>query len=193
MLGTQRHFGGEMEIKEKLAYWYYTAHWKLQGLFDLFYSMRAYFRKYKPRVLSAIDIQWAKEKGNLIDAEARVRATAQTKCNHKKGGTITDLTDPRAIAKGLNEGNSDQYSVRKHIHINGDMWVDCLRCGRKWKPPIRSEYRTEREFYRAIEEYEAAKNFNTLNATSASVQCSFFLSGDYEAGQECYRKLVAES
>jgi hypothetical protein len=58
---------------------------------------------------------------------------------------------------------------------------------------MRSDYRNERAFYRAIEEYEAAVNFPTNNTMSTSIQCAFRLNGSHDAGLEYVRKQLANS
>lgn len=141
------------------------------------------------RRLTEYEVETAKMQGNVLDAEDRARATYQSKCTHKKGG----FWRPRDKGVVYTQGSGSQYAVIKHQHINGDFWIRCLRCGRTWKPPIRADYRNEREFYRAIEEYEAAKNFETNNSTSTSIQCSFRLNGSYDAGLEYIRKQLANS
>lgn len=135
----------------------------------------------------------ARTHGLLVDAEQRATATYRAKCNHQKGGWVK-LTDSQpSLGEALLKGDSGQYSVVKHQHINGDIWVQCIRCGKKWKPPIRSEYRTDREYFRAVEEYEEAKEFPTNNKMSTSVQCRFLLNKSMDAGHEYVRKQMANS
>ena len=141
------------------------------------------------RRLTEQEIETAKIQGNVLDAEDRARATFQSKCNHKKGGIWTRKDGKLTFRSAC----SNQYSVMKHQHMNGDIWVRCLRCGRQWKPPIRADFRDERFFYRALEEYETAVNFETNNTMSTSVQCSFILNGSRDAGHEYVRKQLANS
>lgn len=136
-----------------------------------YYSLRAKLRAVHPRVLTALERQQCVEKGNILDQMDRTIATNQTKCNHRKGGVI--LRTANGTTKCLYNGTGNQYSVMKHVMMNGDFRIRCTRCGKTWTAPIRSEFKYEREFWRAIEEYEAAKNFETNNATSTSLQFSF--------------------
>jgi len=98
------------------------------------------------------------------------------------------------IGRALRNGNSSQwYAVIKHQHINQDLWVRCQRCGKTWKPPIRASYPTDREFYRAVDEYEWACKLPTNNVTSRSVLCKFRLAGSVDAGTEYVRRQMANS
>jgi len=135
----------------------------------------------------------AQQHGLVMDAYQWSVATKQAKCKHLKGGSLV-LCGPREnVAAALLAGNATQYSVVKHQHVNGDIWVSCIRCGKKWRPPVRSEYQTDREYYRAVEEYETAKEFPTNNVMSSSVQCRFVLAGSMDAGHEYVRKQMANS
>jgi hypothetical protein len=84
------------------------------------------------------------------------------------GRTLTEM-DRRTAHR---QTNCD-HSVIKHQFTHGDIWVRCLRCGKWWKPPIRSQYKQDRDFWRAMFEYEEAVNFQTNNTMSSSVQCKF--------------------
>jgi hypothetical protein len=114
--------------------------------------------------------QSAQEKGRCLTQQDRFTARTQANCTHRKGGTIRDLEHP---ASALYQGDSPHYAVIKHQVSHGDIWVRCLRCGKWWKPPIRSQYKLDRDFWRAMFEYEAAVNFETNNITSSSVQIKF--------------------
>lgn len=167
-----------MNIREAIQNLYWGL--KFYFVYDCsrwYYSLRAKLRAVHPRVLTALERQHAVEKGNMLDQMDRTIATSQTKCNHRKGGTIVrrvgETTTSVKIAECLNNGTDSQYSVMKHQMMNGDLRIRCTRCGKTWTPPIRSEFKYEREFWRAIEEYEAAKNFETNNTMSTSLQFSF--------------------
>lgn len=177
-------------IKENLQYvWYCYLHPTVIKS----WVVGKYYELLGPQFRTVRQLADARMHGNVLDACDRQRATVQANCNHRKGGIVPLTGTSAQIAKGLYSGSGSQYSVMKHLHINGDLWIECLRCGKKWKPPIRSDFSTEREFYRAIEEYEAAKKFETNNIQSTSVQCQFRLDGSLDAGHEYYRKLVANS
>lgn len=111
--------------------------------------------------------------GETLDAIDRQRASYQNRCNHMKGGVVRPSNNMQSIAEGLLKGSGSQYSVRKHMMMNRDIWVDCLRCGKKWRPPVRGEFKSDREFYRAIEEYDRAVAFPTNNVMSSSILCQF--------------------
>jgi len=160
-----------------------------------YYSLRAKFRAAHPRVVTALEIRHMIEKGNVLDQTARSVATYQTKCKHRKGGVIVRkgnvLVSPEKITKCLQNGTSDQYSVMKHQMMNGDWRVRCTRCGKTWTAPLRQEYRNDREFCAAIEEYETAVNFPTDNVSSASLQFRWTYR-DGSDGSEVPRKAMAE-
>lgn len=129
-------------------------------------------------------------------------------CTHKKGGTVTPR-DQRVLSTG---GNGTQYAIMKHMMINGDIWVRCLRCGRTWCPPVQSNYFFDAKgkkvapadgefnltkFQHDVEEYEKAVNFETNNSMSQSVQCRFskfdVASGKMVDAAEDYRNRIASS
>jgi len=141
------------------------------------------------RQLTKREIEHAKVIGNVLDSESRKLATDQSKCSHKKGG-VWGKKDGKMTFRST---SSSRYAVMKHQHMNGDVWVRCLRCGKTWKPPIKSDYWNEQSFYRAIEEYETAVAFETNNTMSTSLQCSFRLNGNSDAGLEYVRKQLANS
>jgi hypothetical protein len=171
----------------KILYWYlYYRVWRT------YQRLRKYIDSVCPRLLSAEEILSAKSKGCTLDAIDRESATQQTKCNHLKGGVVESLS-VEAINHALSHGTDHRYAVIKHQHFNGDIWVSCTRCGRKWKPPIRSEYKNDREFYKAVEEYKVAVDFKTDNKMSTSLQFQFWLDGNCSAGHEYVRKQMANS
>lgn len=118
--------------------------------------------------------------GETLKQLARGDEAAQKRCNHKKGGNGAN-----GVIGG--QGDDSQYAVLKHIFANGDMWIRCLRCGKSWKPPINTFYKTTELYLKAVAEYEAAVNFQTRNTTSGSIQFRFSDNGDY------YRQVTASS
>ncbi len=124
--------------------------------------------------------QNAHTKGAVLNKKAEDEAKHQAHCNHKKGGN-----GAAGIIGG--QGDDSQYAVLKHKFANGDTWVRCLRCGKTWKPPVRSLYKTEAEFERAKDTYTAAFNFQTRNSSSSGVIFG------YSDGGEYYREQTANS
>lgn len=104
--------------------------------------------------------------GQTLRQLAANDAASQHRCNHKKGGN-------GAHGVILGQGDDSNYAVFKHTFANGDMWVSCLRCGKTWKPPIRSRYETEEAYIDAYTEYKTALAFQTRNAPSSGVQYRF--------------------
>lgn len=96
----------------------------------------------------------------------------QTRCTHKKGGNGL----PDFVA---GNGQSPQYAVLKHIMLNGDTWVRCMRCGKTWKPPIEIDFATKEGYIGNLMEYQAAVNFPTNNATSSSYMFKYSDGGAY--------------
>lgn len=118
--------------------------------------------------------------GEMLAEMDETRENTQRKCNHKKGGNIGNLHSHASnITQGLLKGDSAQYSVRKHKMMNGDIWVDCLRCGKKWRPPLASDFKTEWMYRVAKSEYNRAVSFDTANVMSESIQCNFFRDGKF--------------
>ena len=129
-------------------------------------------------------------------------------CTHKKGGNVSP-TDMKVLHFG---GNKEQYAVLKHMMINGDIWVLCLRCGKTWKPPVETSFFFDEKgqncapqdgkfdkvkFEKAQFEYMQAVNFNTNNSMSASVQCRFTTfdpqSGKNVDATDIYRENVRDT
>jgi len=109
----------------------------------------------------------------------------QKRCNHRKGGDG---------AKGVLGGQGDdiQYAIARHQMGNGDIWVRCLRCGKTWKPPVKSAYLTDEAYNVAMEQYEAALQFQTRNHTSGTHTFQWGevknAKGQTEGGVEFYRE-----
>ena len=139
-------------------------------------------------------IEIAKDHGKCLAQMDRSQVQRQRKCTHRKGGIITNIKDPSTISFALAHGNSMQYAVLKHRMINRDIWVRCLRCGKWWKPPCRSEFKLDRDYWKAMFEYEEALEFPTNNATSGSVLCNFHQTlkdGTIVDANEVYRQRMA--
>jgi hypothetical protein len=115
----------------------------------------------------------------LLQLDANDKA-AQRRCNHRKGGN-----GAHGVVGG--QGDDSQYAVLKHTFANGDMWVRCLRCGKTWKPPVKSKFTDEAAYLRAVVEYETAVNFQTRNVPSGSVTFRFSDNGAY------YRQVTESS
>lgn len=118
--------------------------------------------------------------GATLNQLAAIDKAQQSRCNHKKGGN-----GAQGVVGG--QGDDSQYAVIKHTFGNGDTWVRCLRCGKTWKPPVHSLYKTEEEYLKAVVAYETAINFQTRNVPSAGVQFRFSDNGEY------YRKVTENS
>jgi predicted Zn finger-like uncharacterized protein len=143
---------------------------------------------------TAQQIAEAKMHGNVIEGYERAIIKSQMQCNHRKGGTIVRVvgepTSPAKIEECLQNGTGSQFSVMKHQMMNGDWRVRCTRCGKTWTAPIRQEYRNDREFWAAIEEYETAVGFPTNNVSSTSLQFRWRYR-DGRDGPEVPRKAMA--
>lgn len=101
----------------------------------------------------------------------------QKKCNHRKGGN-----GAAGVVGG--KGDSPDYAVIKHTFAHGDTWIRCQRCGKTWKPPVKSQYTSANGFddfgfEGAARVYETALEFQTKNVTSAGVPFRFSDDGEY--------------
>lgn len=103
----------------------------------------------------------------------------QKKCNHRKGGN-----GAAGVVGG--KGDSPDYAVIKHTLAHGDTWIRCQRCGKTWKPPVKSQYTDpttkkfdEFGFESAMRVYETALDFQTKNVTSAGVPFRFSDDGEF--------------
>lgn len=119
----------------------------------------------------------------LKDTAAR-EAQIQSRCNHRKGGE-------GIAAIQFGQGVSPNYAVIKHTILTGDMWVRCQRCGKTWKPPVKSDFQAggDREkdgiegYVKELSEYEAARNFNTNNTPSSSQTFRWSDNGEFAREQ----------
>lgn len=143
-------------------------------------------------------LQLACDKGDMLSELDRSKICKQATCNHRKGGMVTKKTalygqdGQQVIAHQVvfpTQGTDHQFAIIKHQMMNLDIWVHCLRCGKWWKPPIRSQYTNETQFILACVEYQKAVEFPTNNVMSGSVLVRFTKPG----GSEKYRKLVSNS
>ena len=77
------------------------------------------------------------------------------------------------------QGTSVYFALMKHRMLNGDLWIRCLRCGKTWKPPVRSSYPSDVKYQEAVVEYEAAKMLPTNNSPSSSYTFAFSDGGQH--------------
>jgi hypothetical protein len=132
--------------------------------------------------------------GRTIASLNRNDLIIQKRCNHRKGGQGAN-----GVIAG--QGDDNQYAVRKHIFSNGDMWVDCLRCHKTWKPVMRHWFELDQQgnqrskeevdqlYLKTVAEYEAAVNFPTRNQTSGSVVFKWGDDGKFYREQMRYTNL----
>lgn len=117
--------------------------------------------------------QEAYTKGATIRSIKEGEAKQQAHCNHKKGGN-----GAQGVVAG--QGDDSQYAVLKHTFANGDTWVRCLRCGKTWKPPVKSQFvNNQAGFDAALEVYKTALNFQTRNVPSKGVIFQFSDGGEF--------------
>lgn len=123
-----------------------------------------------------------KDHGKALEQTRKAEETQQSKCTHRKGGNGLE-----GYIAG--QGQKPEFAVMKHLFANGDMWIRCLRCGKTWKPPVRSqfyfgengkpmaEYKggkfDQSRYDTAFLEYKAACAFPTNNSTSSSALFGF--------------------
>lgn len=127
--------------------------------------------------------------GQNLKQEAINRRSKQELCNHRKGGD-----GAQGVIGG--QGDDTQYCIMRHIMGNGDIWVRCLRCGKTWKYPVKSEYDTQQSYDAALAEYNAALKFPTRNHTSGTHTFSWGMvqnsKGKLEGGPEFYREKMKQ-
>jgi hypothetical protein len=109
--------------------------------------------------------------GVALKDTAERQAAQQSRCSHKKGGQGFE-----ALSRG---GTDSQYAVIKHKFHTGDVWVRCLRCGKTWKPPIKSTFKHEADYLKAFADYQTALQFETRNIMSSSVVFQYSDNGQY--------------
>lgn len=124
----------------------------------------------------------AKTNGTNLNQMNAENSFVQKRCNHKKGGNG---------AEGVLHGRGDDsnYAILKHQFSNGDWWVRCLRCGKKWSPPIEDMFKTKEAYLDAYTEYKAALLFQTRNSPSTSMLFSFSDKGEFYRRQMAHTEL----
>lgn len=116
--------------------------------------------------------------GQTLKDIAKGEEQKQRRCNHRKGGN-----GAAGVVSG--QGDSLWFALMKHRMLNGDVWIRCMRCGKTWKPPVKSMFVDstgafdEAKYTTAIAEYEAAKQLPTNNSPSSSYAFSFSDGGQY--------------
>jgi hypothetical protein len=116
--------------------------------------------------------QKAKVNGDTLSQIAKNETANQKRCNHKKGGN-----GAAGVIGG--RGDSPDYAVIKHTFAHGDTWIRCQRCGKTWKPPVKTAFETNEGYETALRVYEIALEFQTKNVTSSGVAFRFSDNGDY--------------
>jgi hypothetical protein len=114
--------------------------------------------------------------GQTLIQLRNIKKQVQNRCNHRKGGNGAE-----GVIGG--QGDDNQYAVLKHKFANSDTWVRCLRCGKTWKPPVRTpKYGpplTEEEYIKQYTEYQTALQFPTRNVPSGGITFGFSDQGEY--------------
>ena len=148
------------------------------------------------KVISAYQATTAKSNGTTLSVWEFCQTLRQSRCTHRKGGMIRSL-DTVSIGDALASGDNFCYAVIKHQHMNGDVWVSCLRCGKRWKTPLKDfkwyEFRKRRAYYIALAEYKKALAFNTNNRMSSSVRVIIRDDKFNEVGTQMVRRAMVNS
>lgn len=110
--------------------------------------------------------------GETLRQNSNKEQAVQERCNHRKGGQ-----GAHGVVGG--QGDSPDYAVIKHTFPNGDTWVRCQRCGKAWKPPVRSDFDSVELYTIAQERYKQALDFQTKNQPSSSIIFRFSDGGEY--------------
>jgi hypothetical protein len=147
------------------------------------------YKLWKPKDKSPEELEFAREKGKILTQQKQWDDQRHVGCSHLKGGNVGNVFggDFSKFAQGWYNGQNGQYAVIKHQMANGDIYVNCLRCGKKWKKPIRSSFKKEQDYLIALAEYETAVKFPTNNSMSTSIQLRFSDNG------EAHRKAIENS
>lgn len=143
-------------------------------------DLRGRIEERKLKDMSRVDR--FKDHGKALTQIKQNEEIQQSKCTHRKGGNGLE-----GYIAG--QGQKPEFAVMKHVFANGDMWVRCLRCGRTWKPPVKSQYFfgpngkplaefkggkfDQAKYEAAFVEYRAACAFPTNNSTSSSALFGF--------------------
>ena len=149
------------------------------------------YKLWRPKDRFPEEIEQFRWKGQVLAKQIFFEDIKHNRCRHLKGGNLGNCFSksygPGEIQRGLDSGTSRSYAVIKHQFANGDIWITCPRCGKKWKPPIRASFKKQADYDLAIKEYQTAFNFETNNSTSSSIQMRFSDDG------AAYRKSVENS
>ena len=136
----------------------------------------------------------ARVNGATIAQLADMEKKAQKRCNHKKGGRGAE-----AVVGG--RGNDPNRAILKHIMCSGDTWIRCTRCGKTWKPVLRSWFDFDAQnnpvpeklaqiaFEKAEAEYETMLEIDTSNTASSSYMFRWNDNGDYFKNMTRYTTL----
>ena len=130
------------------------------------------------RMRRAIVRSMASTNGQTLKSNAIAEEQKQRRCNHRKGGN-------GAAGVMAGQGDSLWFALMKHRMLNGDVWIRCMRCGKTWKPPVKSMFVdnagvfNEAKYQAAIVEYETAKEMPTNNSPSSSYAFAFSDGGQF--------------
>ena len=124
--------------------------------------------------------QRSRTNGETLRQIAVADASAQKRCNHRKGGK-----GEAGVIAG--QGDSPNYAIIKHTFANGDTWARCTRCGKTWKPPVRRAATSQEQYDALMAQYELAMQYPTTNIPSSSYLFKYSDNGEY------YREVTANS
>jgi len=135
-----------------------------------FFTRKAY-RNFKQNYKTERQLDNARLRGAALERVHGNQVTAQSQCNHLKGGYGAE--DLVAGNGGHPTSSYNQYAIADHTFANGDRWITCLRCRKRWKPGTPG--------------YEAALQFPTNNVASTALQFRF------SDGGKKHRELTSNS
>lgn len=123
-------------------------------------------RRYRNQVLRKNQqVKYFQARGRLIEANKAVVTSVRLRCNHRKGGFWQPSDGGTCLVYPEQGDDRYYYAVIKHTFLNGDVWVTCQRCGKRWKP--------------GDDGYDEALKFSTNNQSSGSIQFQFPDDGQY--------------
>jgi hypothetical protein len=138
-----------MTLKQKLIFLEYVRTHHNKREFFTRKALRLFFLNYK----TTRQLEQARRNGVTQSAFEKSAQTAQDRCNHLKGGYGAEAV---VYGKGGSPYHGAvQYAVTDHTFANGDRWISCLRCRKRWKPGNPG--------------YEEALKFPTNNTPSSSI------------------------
>lgn len=140
---------------------------KIRAFFDFIFPVKQFKLFFTKR---KFELDWLRAKGNLLRHADESTAKRIAECNHRKGGMVVDRTGHVQMPT---KGTDNQYSVIKHQFANGDFWVLCTRCPKKWKP--------------GDPDYEKALAFPINNVASGALLLKF------SDGGKAYREAIKNS